>query len=122
MDAEGLFYLETKLPEGSVESFKGQGEEKDGWQGEQGGEESLGILGRNLHLAEIKEVKDERYGRRSWLKIPADVWCGLCWSTHNSDWSRYNQLKQVGGPMNIAMESKVCLCWGLDPWSNEISG
>lgn len=65
MDAEGLFYLETKLPEGSVESFKGQGEEKDGCQGEQGGEESLGILGRNLHLAEIKEVKDERYGRRS---------------------------------------------------------
>lgn len=38
MDAEGLFYLETKLPEGTLESFEGQGREES-----QDGEESWGM-------------------------------------------------------------------------------
>lgn len=67
MDAEGLFHLETRLPEGTLESFKGQGAGEDGWQGEQKwGREFVNVCVGIHFFGRHQSHQDVRHGCRSW--------------------------------------------------------
>lgn len=65
MDAEGLFYLEINCQKVQLKALRVREQKKMAAKENKVGKRVWESIGRNLHLAEIREVKDVRYGHRS---------------------------------------------------------